>query len=78
MKIAAKEIAFDQLQNDYDQEKSRINEVKHKLNMDNGYNINGVDLDELSSAHQRIKTLEEELEAQSKYSNNLISVIIFA
>ena len=74
MKMIAKDVAYEQLQKDYNQEKIRFDEVKLKINDGNGYTLDNINIDELSSARQRIKALEEELEAQSKYSNNLITV----
>lgn len=53
----------------------RYKQVKDQLLDSHGFENKETDIDQLSSARHKIMALQEELNAQTNYSTNLINVI---
>ena len=74
MKLTGKDIEIQKLKREKENAEEKYNQIKTQLSSSQELRDREVDIDELNSARQKIIALQAELDAQTKYSNNMLNV----
>ena len=74
MKLTGKDIEIQKLKREKENAEEKYNQIKTQLSSSQELRDREVDIDELNSARQKIIALQAELDAQAKYSNNMLNV----
>jgi predicted nucleic acid-binding Zn-ribbon protein len=75
LKLTERDMQIEKLVREKQNAEERYKQVKDQLLDSQGFENKDADIDQISSARHKIIALQEELGAQTNYSNNLISVI---